>query len=260
VDQLAHEWAFVVADLFALEDDAGRPVVLTVAEPLHPASQRLMDYLAVEVRVVTATAQMTTCPVKLCTWTFVGSEEEAAPWLQAHLKLMHAGSHRNGSALGEAAAVGQSAVSGSADRISEPERAATSPSTRKKQWTREAIIAAIQRWHTEHGEPPISTQWQKKQNGSPTVPTVVAMFETWNAAIIAAGFTPRTRGAQQGNQSKGGRPRKVTPAPEERETLAVGADGSRSSDAADLDAVRAATLTAVNAMFDLLATVERALS
>ena len=42
-----------VADAILSEDDAGRPVVLRVGAPLHPANQRLMDSLGVQVVVVT---------------------------------------------------------------------------------------------------------------------------------------------------------------------------------------------------------------
>ena len=42
-----------VADAILSEDDAGRPVVLRVGVPLHPANQRLMDSLGVQVVVVT---------------------------------------------------------------------------------------------------------------------------------------------------------------------------------------------------------------
>ena len=41
-----------VADAILSEDDAGRPVVLRVGAPLHPANQRLMDSLGVQVVVV----------------------------------------------------------------------------------------------------------------------------------------------------------------------------------------------------------------
>jgi len=49
---LDHPELDAVHDLVQLEDDAGRPVV--VDGPLHPASQRLMDFLGVQVRDVTA--------------------------------------------------------------------------------------------------------------------------------------------------------------------------------------------------------------
>lgn len=51
--EIAHEWAFRLADFIELEDDAGRPVVLTVDKPLTAHGQRLCDSLGVQVRVVT---------------------------------------------------------------------------------------------------------------------------------------------------------------------------------------------------------------
>jgi hypothetical protein len=46
-----HRELDTLRELVALEDDAGRPVV--VDGPLHPASRRLMDFLCVQVRDVT---------------------------------------------------------------------------------------------------------------------------------------------------------------------------------------------------------------
>jgi Homing endonuclease associated repeat len=61
-------------------------------------------------------------------------------------------------------------------------------------WTRERIIAAIQRWHREYGYPPKNTDWQPRSTSwHPTISMVRAVFGSWNAALVAAGFPPRYR-------------------------------------------------------------------
>jgi len=63
-------------------------------------------------------------------------------------------------------------------------------------WTREAIICAIQRWVNEYGDIPGSKLWggSKRPRGYPNTATVKERFGSWNAAIRAAGYTPRPRG------------------------------------------------------------------
>lgn len=53
----AHAELDSIRDLFALEDDAGRPLEIEVEKPLHPASQRLMASLGVVVNVQERTAE-----------------------------------------------------------------------------------------------------------------------------------------------------------------------------------------------------------
>lgn len=68
-----------------------------------------------------------------------------------------------------------------------------------KVWTREAIIAAVQRWADEHGlVPPTSGDWNstlarkagRPERGTeyPSVHTVQDEFGSWSEAIRAAGF------------------------------------------------------------------------
>jgi hypothetical protein len=88
--------------------------------------------------------------------------------------------------------------------------------TRKK-WTREAIVAAIQAWADEYGEPPAQPDWtpataramgdepraQRFEATAGRFPghmTVIGEFGSWNAAITAAGFTPRPSGGGGGNE------------------------------------------------------------
>lgn len=72
-------------------------------------------------------------------------------------------------------------------------------------WTRERIIAAIQKWaRTHNGRPPSRGDWQKTGPGGklrpgeqarrkwPSISSIIRMFGSWNTAIEAAGHTPRT--------------------------------------------------------------------
>lgn len=75
-------------------------------------------------------------------------------------------------------------------------------------WTRETVIAAMQRWADRFGEPPRIRNWNP--NGAreighpemsvvyeaelgdwPSVTSVCHVFGSWNAAIVASGFKPR---------------------------------------------------------------------
>lgn len=88
----------------------------------------------------------------------------------------------------------------------------------RRYWTRDRIVAAIKRWHRQHGEAPRSTDWDvhrarklaelherlaaewrgriaKFEVGRwPSVRTVREQFGGWNNAIAAAGFEPRSQG------------------------------------------------------------------
>lgn len=72
-------------------------------------------------------------------------------------------------------------------------------------WTREAIIAAIQRWAELYGEPPKQRAWSRGGADHPSSSRVKQVFETWSAAIVGAGFLPPKRGGRvkgQKNLSK----------------------------------------------------------
>jgi hypothetical protein len=64
-------------------------------------------------------------------------------------------------------------------------------------WSKDTIIAAIQRWATEHGAPPTANSWSKKQDGCPACSTVLKHFGSWANAIEAAGFPRPVRGGQR---------------------------------------------------------------
>lgn len=76
----------------------------------------------------------------------------------------------------------------------------------QRRWTPQAIVRAIHEWAAEHGEPPAATDWKadmkrcrrdrpaRDAERFPADKTVQAVFGTWNAAIRAAGYTPRRTG------------------------------------------------------------------
>lgn len=88
-------------------------------------------------------------------------------------------------------------------------------------WKRGTIIAAIQWWADEYGEPPAIPDWnptkarymgdearaehfeQVHADGMvPTFKTVVRKFGSWNAGIAAAGFEPRRPGGYAENHAR----------------------------------------------------------
>lgn len=72
-------------------------------------------------------------------------------------------------------------------------------------WTRERVIAALQREAARRGRPPTMKEWRRR-NGRPlrlgqtwtaghrpTAQTVVRVFGSWMAGLEAAGLTPKPR-------------------------------------------------------------------
>jgi len=76
---------------------------------------------------------------------------------------------------------------------------------RHKRWTRERVIAAIQAWNTTHGRPPTATEWMRAGPDHPAATAIygreASAFPSWNAAIAAAGFTPRFSGPGPGKST-----------------------------------------------------------
>lgn len=90
-----------------------------------------------------------------------------------------------------------------------------------RKWPAERIIAAIQQWARDHGEPPAMKDWDPwaasvtlgdedrgrrarrliKAGVIPWMTTAVERFGSWNAAIMAAGFKGRAPHGGGGNQS-----------------------------------------------------------
>jgi Homing endonuclease associated repeat len=81
----------------------------------------------------------------------------------------------------------------------------------RRYWDRERIIAAMTLWHRVYGKAPCANDWrpnaltapsnqprlERFRSGSwPAASVVNRHFGSWNAAIEAAGFTPRSRGHQ----------------------------------------------------------------
>lgn len=84
-------------------------------------------------------------------------------------------------------------------------------------WPREAIVAAIQEWASVHGEAPAVGDWNPYQAREvyhddaraaryeadplrwPSHTTVYAEFGSWNSALAAAGFVPRSAHGGSGN-------------------------------------------------------------
>lgn len=64
--------------------------------------------------------------------------------------------------------------------------AAGLPPGKVRLWTREKVIAAIQRFAAEHGRPPRAVDFKS----SPSASTVQGLFGSWTAGLRAAGFEP----------------------------------------------------------------------
>lgn len=74
---------------------------------------------------------------------------------------------------------------------------------RRKEWTKETVIVAIEKWADRHGRQPSATEWIRSGGDVfPSATTVMTIFDTWNAAIIAAGFRPQ-RGGRPVSQTNG---------------------------------------------------------
>jgi len=105
-------------------------------------------------------------------------------------------------------------------RVDEP-RCYPCSTAHRTVWTREALIAAIQRWAQEHGEPPAVADWnptvarrmndperaaragrrQERQTAEwPHPISVIRRFGSWSNGLEAAGFTPRAPHGGGGNE------------------------------------------------------------
>ena len=63
-------------------------------------------------------------------------------------------------------------------------------------WTPETIVYAITLWNRKHSRTPLTSEWAKAGENHPSRQTVARVFGSWNAAIEAAGYAPRSRGRQ----------------------------------------------------------------
>jgi Homing endonuclease associated repeat len=67
-----------------------------------------------------------------------------------------------------------------------------------RRWTTDTIVAAIQNWARDHqGEPPRQRDWVRAGENHPAFSSVMTRFESWGAALEAAGFGPARRGPRR---------------------------------------------------------------
>jgi len=62
---------------------------------------------------------------------------------------------------------------------------------KRKVWTTETIVAAIQEWAAVNGDAPRSWEWARSGAYHPSNKTVEGHFGYWSDAIVAAGFVSR---------------------------------------------------------------------
>jgi hypothetical protein len=65
---------------------------------------------------------------------------------------------------------------------------------RIRSWSKFEIIVALQDWAIKYGEPPRVKHWQHASATHPSASTVKNKFDTWNRALVAAGFPARSVG------------------------------------------------------------------
>lgn len=80
-------------------------------------------------------------------------------------------------------------------RVSERWKPSAKANGKRTHWTRKSAIEAIQRFHVEHGRPPLSREVGR--NGLPPIPTLRRFFGTFADAIVAAGFDRPQRGGRR---------------------------------------------------------------
>lgn len=255
----AHEWAEGLRQqVVAFEDDNGEPLVLHVERPLKPHGQRLMDSLGVEVQLVTPMIDVQAA---------TSSQDCLQPGCpqEAEAGRTHCRHHRE---LGEPVVLAGRRVEDRPAVVALPPVARPAKTPRRRatsSWTREQIIEAIQAHAREHGYPPVASEWALHDERRPSREDAKRAFGSWADAVEAAGFPRPRRGVSARFLKDSSSERAADPGPEEdhdttppeREDQRLGPDPSR-SEGADLTAVRAAALQAVNAIFDLLEQVEQA--
>lgn len=176
---------------------------------------------------------------------------------------------------GDLLAAPRPAVQGRAIPAAEGDRSAASrSSSTRRTWTRQDIIAALQAHVAEHGHPPTSKDWSHVSPDHPSATIVKQQFPSWADAVEAAGFDRPRRGASKkpraarapvANLGLNDKPADTATArgeeaSDEKVTAATGGEApteAPASPTANLSAVRAAALRAVNAIFDLLEHLEQ---
>jgi len=60
-----------------------------------------------------------------------------------------------------------------------------------RSWSKDDIILAMWEWTEQHGRQPRANDWMKSGGDKyPSITTVYKHFNSWNAALVAAGYTP----------------------------------------------------------------------
>lgn len=62
-------------------------------------------------------------------------------------------------------------------------------------WTAEKILDTLRAFGAEHGRPPYADEWRAATPTTPNAFTLARRFGSWNAALEAAGLTPRRAGS-----------------------------------------------------------------
>lgn len=151
-------------ELVGLEDDAGRPLTVTVDRPLHAAGQRLMDFLGVTVvvRPVKAISANELLRSEDCTVPGCPREAERDGFCGAHL-------------------------------CAKPtEKPATVGWSRKKIGP-ETAIEALRAAAAELGRVPTGEEWRKAKR-RPSANTIYRIFGTWDAACAAVALPDSASG------------------------------------------------------------------
>lgn len=63
--------------------------------------------------------------------------------------------------------------------------------TRPERWSRDRVLEAFYRFRFLHGRLPRSSEWTVSTGEFPSRHTVRTHFGSWNAAVVAAGYTPQ---------------------------------------------------------------------
>jgi hypothetical protein len=77
--------------------------------------------------------------------------------------------------------------------------AVCSRTTTVREWTKDEAIVAIFEWRYARGDLPKAHDWSLQTHDHPSQQQVRRLFGTWNAAIEAAGYTPRRSSKGRGH-------------------------------------------------------------
>ena len=69
-------------------------------------------------------------------------------------------------------------------------------------WTREAVVQALDSWHSSHLRAPRAHEWARAGEEHPSSTTVFRVFGSWSAALHAAGMIPGRPGGAVENWAR----------------------------------------------------------